>query len=90
MYEYPSYVHEIMEFCTETLIEWMAARRLRPGDRVSDQDVADELGISRALGNIVLADHGRTYKNRPLDPPAKESLPCEHQTRHNQDDKGCE
>lgn len=60
MYEYPQYVHEIMEFCTETLIRWVKVQKKHTGSSIEAGAYPHCLALPEGFGGVCISDDDLT------------------------------
>lgn len=66
MYEYPKYVHEIMEFCTEALIQWVKVQKKHTGSSLETGAYPHCLVLPEGFGGICISDDDLTILSPQL------------------------
>jgi len=66
MYEYPSYVHEIMEFCTEAFIQWIQAQKKHMGENNGIGAFPHGIALPGEFGGVWLSDDDCTVLSPDL------------------------
>lgn len=66
MYEYPEYVHEIMEFSTEVFIEWVKVQKKHAGQQLDNGAFPHGILLPEGSGGIWLADDDCTILSPEL------------------------
>jgi uroporphyrinogen-III decarboxylase len=56
MYEEPEYVHEIMEFCTETFIQWVKVQKKHAGQQYHNGAFPHGIVLPEGFGGVWLSD----------------------------------
>lgn len=56
MYEYPEYVHELMDFCTEVLIQWVKIQKKHAGQKNESGAFPHGIVLPEGFGGIWIAD----------------------------------
>lgn len=56
MYEYPEYVHELMDFCTEVLIQWVKIQKKHAGQKYESGAFPHGIVLPEGFGGIWIAD----------------------------------
>jgi uroporphyrinogen-III decarboxylase len=56
MYEYPEAVHEIMDFCTEALIEWIKVQKKHAGQELNSGAFPHMITLPEGFGGVYLCD----------------------------------
>lgn len=56
MYEYPDAVHELMDFCTETLIGWVKAQKRHAGHRQDGDAYPHAIELPPGFGGVAFSD----------------------------------
>ena len=66
MYEYPKYVHEIMEFCTEVFIEWIKVQKKHSGQKINSGAFPHGIALPEDFGGVWLSDDDCTILSPKL------------------------
>lgn len=56
MYEYPEYVHEIMDFCTEVLIQWVKVQKRHAGQALNTDAFPHSIVLPEGFGGVCISD----------------------------------
>ena len=56
MYEHPEAVHDIMEFCTEVLIDWIQVQKKHTGHKVDSGSFPHRIALPEGFGGVWISD----------------------------------
>lgn len=56
MHDYPTIVHELMDFCTSVLIDWVKVQKTHAGQEVESGAFPNRMILPRGFGGVVISD----------------------------------
>jgi hypothetical protein len=66
MYDYPSIAHELMDFCTEVLIDWVKVQKAHAGRDLDSGAFPEGIIVPRGFGGVGLSDDDCTILSPAL------------------------
>lgn len=56
MYDYPAIAHELMDFCTEVLIDWVKVQKVHAGQELESGAFPEGVIVPRGFGGVGMSD----------------------------------
>ncbi len=66
MYEYPSLVHELMDFCADVLIEWVKVQKKHAGQQLNTGAFPHSIVLPKDFGGVWISDDDCTIMSPQL------------------------
>jgi uroporphyrinogen-III decarboxylase len=66
MYDYPNIVHELMDFCTTVLIDWVKLQKQHAGQELESGAFPHTVALPKGFGGVWISDDDSTIMSAPL------------------------